>query len=126
MANNVPANLKYTKEHEWALISGNEAKIGITDFAQHELGDIVFIDLPAVGKIVKQGDSLGEIEAVKTVAPLYSPLSGKVVEVNTALSNAAEGVNKDPYGEGWIVKLSLDKQEEVDALMDAKTYEGLL
>ncbi|MBL8028066.1 MAG: glycine cleavage system protein GcvH [Fibrobacteres bacterium] len=122
----VQADLLYTKEHEWAKVSGNTATIGITDYAQHELGDIVFVDLPQVGKVVKQGDSFGEIEAVKTVAALYAPLSGKIVEVNSALAEAADGINKDPYGNGWIVKIELSNASETSGLLNADAYKGLI
>jgi glycine cleavage system H protein len=122
----VIADLLYTKEHEWARVSGNTAVVGITDYAQHELGDIVFVDLPQVGKVVKQGDSFGEIEAVKTVASLFAPLSGKIVEVNSALADAADGINKDPYGNGWIVKMELSNSAEVKELLDAEAYKGII
>jgi glycine cleavage system H protein len=122
----IPSDLLYTKEHEWARVSGNTAIVGITDYAQHELGDIVFVDLPQVGKEVKLGDSFGEIEAVKTVASLYAPLSGKITEVNSALADAADGINKDPYGSGWIIKIELSNSGEVKELLSADAYKGIL
>jgi glycine cleavage system H protein len=122
----VLADLLYTKEHEWTRISGKEAVVGITDYAQHELGDIVFVDLPQVGKVVKQGDSFGEIEAVKTVASLFAPLSGKIVEVNSALAEAADDINKDPYGNGWIIKMEFSNDSEVKELLDADAYKGII
>ncbi|NLA22958.1 MAG: glycine cleavage system protein GcvH, partial [Candidatus Marinimicrobia bacterium] len=103
----VPANLKYTKDHEWARIEDAVAVVGITDYAQSQLGDVVYIDLPKVGDVVARGDVIGTIEAVKTVADIYSPVSGEIVAVNSALKDASELVNKDPYGEGWIASIKL-------------------
>ncbi len=123
---NVPTNLKYTQDHEWALIEGEYALIGITDYAQSQLGDIVFIELPAVGTAIQQGASLGTIEAVKTVADVFAPLSGEVVEVNTALKDAAELMNKDPYGEGWFARLKLTNPAEVANLLNPADYQKLI
>jgi glycine cleavage system H protein len=120
---NVPQELKYTEDHEWVKVDGETATFGITDYAQSELGDVVFLELPTVGDTVKQGDTFGSIEAVKTVADLYAPLSGEVVKVNEALENEPETVNKDPYGGGWLIKVTLSDATEVDSLMDAATYE---
>jgi glycine cleavage system H protein len=123
---NVPTNLKYTQDHEWALIEGEYALIGITDYAQSQLGDIVFIELPAIGTAIQQGASLGTIEAVKTVADVFAPLSGEVVEVNTALKDAAELMNKDPYGEGWFARLKLTNPAEVANLLNPADYQKLI
>jgi glycine cleavage system H protein len=118
--------LKYSKTHEWVRIEGNVAVIGITDFAQGELSDIVMVELPEVGREVKPEDSIGVIEAVKAVADLYSPLSGKIVEVNSNLGAAPETLNKDPYGQGWILKLELADPSEAEKLMDAAAYKEFL
>ncbi|MFN5843908.1 MAG: glycine cleavage system protein GcvH [Bacteroidota bacterium] len=117
-----PENLKYTKDHEWILVDGNSATIGITDFAQHELGDIVYVDVNTVGKSLQKEEVFGTIEAVKTVSDLFMPVSGTVTAVNDGLNNTPESVNKDPYGEGWIVKIALTNAAEVDALMNATAY----
>lgn len=121
-----PDNLKYTPQHEWILVSGSIGTVGITDFAQSELGDVVFVDFPAVGKQVRQGESCGSIEAVKTVADLYSPVSGEIIEVNEKLNNSPEVVNKDPYGEGWMVKLRLSDPKALDTLLTAEAYKKLV
>lgn len=121
---NVPENLQYTKDHEWTLVEAGVATVGITDHAQHELGDIVFVELPKVGTTVKAGDSFGTIEAVKTVAELYAPVSGTVTAVNTDLAADAGVVNTDPYGKGWILKVSLEGPAE--GLMDAAAYRALI
>jgi glycine cleavage system H protein len=115
-------NLKYTTDHEWALIEGGIAVIGITDHAQSELGDIVFVDLPKVGDQAKAGESIGTIEAVKTVAEIYSPLTGEIVEVNTALADSASIMNADAYGNGWIAKIRISNPSELETLLDAKSY----
>jgi glycine cleavage system H protein len=121
-----PENLKYTKDHEWILVNGTTGTVGITDHAQGELGDVVFVELPAVGKTVKQHDSFGTIEAVKAVSDLYAPVSGTIAEVNAALTNAPDTVNKDPYGKGWMVKITLSNPAEVSALLDAAGYKALI
>ena len=123
---NVPENLKYTKDHEWALVEGDMATIGITDYAQSELGDIVYLELPSVGDTATVGEAIGTIEAVKTVADLYSPVSGEVVEINEALQDASELVNKDPYGEGWLAKIKMENPGEADQLMSPEDYKKLL
>lgn len=123
---NFPENLKYTKDHEWVSIDGNVGTVGITDYAQGELGDVVFVELPSVGKAVKQHESFGTIEAVKAVSDLYAPVSGSVTEVNGDLTSTAELVNKDPYGRGWMVKIKLSKPEEVSGLLSASAYKALV
>lgn len=123
---NFPENLRYTKEHEWVRVEGDEAYIGITEFAQHELGDIVYVEVETIGKSLAAGDIFGTVEAVKTVSDLFLPLSGSVVEVNPKLNAAPELVNTDPYGEGWMVKMKLDNATDVDTLMDASAYQKLV
>ncbi len=119
-----PTQYRYTKEHEWADLEGTQAKIGITEHAQSELGDVVFVELPAVGTQLKKGDNLGTVESVKAVSDIYSPLSGKVIEVNTKLESAPETINQDPHGEGWLVVLEVDDSSEADHLLDAASYEN--
>ena len=121
-----PANLKYTKDHEWISIEGNVATIGITDFAQGELGDIVYIDISTTGKALAAEDVFGTVEAAKTVSDLFLPASGTITSVNPALEANPELVNSDPYGEGWMVKVTLDNPADIDALMDAAAYEKLV
>ncbi|MCX8056817.1 MAG: glycine cleavage system protein GcvH [Ignavibacteria bacterium] len=123
---NIPVELKYTKEHEWIRVEGNIGIVGITDFAQSELGDIVFVDLHKNKKEVKQGEVFGTIEAVKTVSDLYAPVSGKIVEFNSKLESTPEVVNKDPYGEGWLIKIELSNSEELNSLLDAEAYKSLI
>jgi glycine cleavage system H protein len=123
---NIPAELKYTKEHEWIRIEGNVATIGITDFAQHELGDIVFVDINTVGKELKAGDIFGTVEAVKTVSDLFLPVSGTITEVNASLESKPESVNHDAYGEGWMVKMNINNLDEVAHLLDAAAYSALV
>ncbi len=123
---NFPENLKYTKDHEWILVDGNTGTVGITEHAQGELGDVVFVELPAVGKSLKQFESFGTIEAVKAVSDLFSPVSGSIVEVNKDLANTPELVNKDPYGQGWMVKLTLSNPAEVGSLLNAAAYKTLV
>ena len=118
----VPANLKYTKEHEWVRLEGNRAYVGITDFAQHELGDIVFVEIPEVGAELTAGETFGTVESVKTVSDLYAPVSGKVVEVNQALIDHPELVNTAPYSEGWMVLVEMATAEDSNELMDADAY----
>ena len=120
---NIPENLKYSTDHEWALIEGDIITVGITDHAQSELGDIVFVELPDVGDEVDKGDSFGTIEAVKTVAELYAPASGEVVEVNESLEDEAETINSNPYESGWIVKIKLSDASELDELLNAEGYQ---
>jgi glycine cleavage system H protein len=123
---NVPENLKYTKDHEWAKIEGDVATVGITDYAQGELGDVVFVELPEVGSKVAQGDTFGTIEAVKAVADLFAPVSGEVVEVNPELESAPETVNQDPYGDGWMIKVKMENPDEANKLLDAEKYKELI
>ncbi len=122
-----PENLKYTKEHEWIRVEDNQiGVIGITDYAQSELGDIVYVELPQVGKIVKQLEPFGTIEAVKAVSDLFSPVSGEVIEVNEKLKESPDLVNKDPYGEGWIIKVKISDLKELDNLLSAQDYRKLI
>jgi glycine cleavage system H protein len=121
-----PANLKYTKDHEWISMEGNVATIGITDFAQHELGDIVYVDINTKGKTLAAEDVFGTVEAVKTVSDLFLPAAGTITEVNPALEANPELVNSDPYGEGWMVKMTVDNIADIDKLMDAAAYESLV
>lgn len=123
---NVPEGLRYSKDHEWAKIEGNRARVGITDHAQSELTDVVYVEFPAVGKVVKQGDVLGTVESVKAVSEIFAPLSGKVVEVNKALEDTPERVNKDPYGAGWMVVLDLSDASQTQKLLDAAAYKKLI
>lgn len=123
---NIPEDLKYTKEHEWIRVEGNIGTVGITDFAQSELGDIVFVDLNKSKTEVKQGEVFGTIEAVKTVSDLFAPVSGKIIEYNNKLETNAEIVNKDPYGEGWLVKIEISNPEELNNLLDAEAYKALI
>jgi len=123
---NFPANLKYTKDHEWVLIEGNTGTIGITDFAQRELGDIVYVDIETVGDNLAQHDTFGTVEAVKTVSDLFMPLSGKILEFNKSLETTPEQVNQDPYGNGWMIKIELSNPSEVDELMSADQYKELV
>jgi glycine cleavage system H protein len=119
---NVPNDLKYTEQHEWVREEGDTGTMGISDFAQHELTDIVFVELPAVGKQVAKGDALAVVESVKAVSDVYAPISGTVVEVNEVLSDQPELVNTDPYGGGWIAKLKIEKPEEIGGLLTPEQY----
>jgi len=119
---NFPANLRYTKDHEWISLEGNIATIGITEFAQSELGDIVYVDIDTIGKDLEADAVFGTVEAVKTVSDLFLPVAAKILEVNAALANKPELVNNDPYGEGWMVKVEVANPSDVDALMDAAAY----
>jgi glycine cleavage system H protein len=123
---NVPANLKYTKDHEWVLINGDEATIGITEFAQSELGDIVFVEIETIGETMEKEVVFGSIEAVKTVSDLFMPLTGEIFLFNESLENNPELVNTDPYGEGWMIKVKYSNINELDALLDKIAYEALL
>ena len=123
---NVPSNLKYSNDHEWCRVEGEYAYVGITDFAQSQLGDIVFVDVPTVGETVAAGEIFGTIEAVKTVSDAFLPVSGEVVEFNEAVDADPSVVNKDPYGEGWMVKVKMSDPSEYDALLDAAAYEALI
>ncbi|MBK8444645.1 MAG: glycine cleavage system protein GcvH [Sphingobacteriales bacterium] len=120
-----PSDLRYTKDHEWLrLENGNIAVVGITDFAQRELGDIVYVEIETLEQTLEQNDIFGTIEAVKTVSDLYMPVSGKIIEINTALNDNPEAVNKDPYGEAWMIKIQISDPAQVDALLDAAAYEA--
>jgi glycine cleavage system H protein len=123
---NFPDNLSYTKDHEWIKIEGNTAIVGITDFAQRELGDIVFVDVPSVGKTLSKEEVFGTVEAVKTVSDLFLPLTGKIEELNKGLDVAPEAVNKDPYGEGWMIKMTFTNAAEVTELLTASQYKSLI
>ncbi len=123
---NFPIDLKYTSEHEWIRVEGDEAYVGITDYAQSELGEIVFIDVPTEGETVAQGEVFGSIEAVKTVSDLNMPVTGEVLEINGALDAQPELVNNDPYGEGWIIRISVKDPAELDKLIDAAAYQATL
>ncbi|SIT94193.1 glycine cleavage system protein GcvH [Pontibacter indicus] len=123
---NLPDNLKYTKDHEWVRVEGDIAYIGITDFAQSELGDIVYVDIDTVDKEISQNDVFGTVEAVKTVSDLFSPLSGTVLEFNEKLDGSPELVNSDPYGDGWIIKLSIGDTSEIEGLLTAEGYREVI
>lgn len=123
---NVPSSLRYTKDHEWVLVEGDQATIGITDFAQSELGDLVFVDLPAAGKSVTPGATICVVESTKAASDVYAPISGTVVAVNEVLKDSPDLVNKDAFGQGWLVRLSGIKSAEVDALMTAGAYQAFL
>ena len=123
---NFPSELKYTKDHEWVKIEGNEAFIGITDFAQRELGDIVYVDINSVGSEVAKEEVFGTVEAVKTVSDLFMPVTGTVLEINAELNDNPELVNSDPYGKGWMVKVSLSDMAEVEELLSADAYQALV
>ena len=122
----IPDNLKYSSQHEWVKVDGNSVYIGITDFAQSELGDIVFVEFPEVGDIFSSGDTFGTIEAIKTVADLFAPISGEVLEINTLLVNSPDMINSDPYNNGWIIKIKVLSVDELDALLDPQNYKELL
>jgi len=123
---NIPANLKYTKDHEWAKIEGDKAVIGITDFAQSELGDIVFVEVETVGDEISQEEVFGTIEAVKTVSDMLMPLTGEVLEFNEKLQSKPELINSDPYGEGWIIKISIKDKSEITSLLSNEAYADLI
>jgi glycine cleavage system H protein len=122
---NFPENLKYTKEHEWVSIEGNVATVGITDFAQGELGDIVFVEIETKGQTLSMNDTFGTVEAVKTVSDLFMPLSGEVIEVNSALESSPESVNQDPYN-SWMVKINMSNADEINNLLDVNAYKALI
>ena len=123
---NIPAELKYSKDHEWIRLEGETAYVGITDFAQHELGDIVFVDIDTVEETLEAEETFGTIEAVKTSSELLMPVAGTVVEFNEALADAPETVNNDPYGEGWIIKVKVNDPAELEGLLDAEAYKELI
>ena len=123
---NLPSDLKYTKEHEWIRVEGDEAIVGITDFAQSQLGDIVFVECETVGDTLAAGDTFGTVEAVKTVSDLYLPVGGEILEFNESLEDEPEAVNKDPYGAGWIVKIKINDASELESLLSADAYKALI
>lgn len=123
---NIPTDLRYTREHEWIRIEGNEAFVGITDYAQQELGEIVFVDVDTVGEMINQGDVFGTVEAVKTVSDLNMPVSGEVLELNEELNDHPELVNQDPYGKGWMIRISVKDAAELNNLLDAAGYQALI
>ena len=123
---NVPANLKYTKDHEWVKVEGDVAVIGITDFAQHELGDIVYVEIETVGETLDKEEVFGSVEAVKTVSDLFMPISGEVLELNENLDGNPELVNTDPYNEGWMVKVKISDASELEGLLDSEAYKALI
>lgn len=123
---NIPQELKYTNDHEWIRVENGIATIGITDFAQSELGDIVYVDIETVGETIEQNDVFGSVEAVKTVSDLFMPISGEILEFNESLEDSPESVNKDPYGEGWIIKVKLADNSQLDNLLDASSYKEII
>jgi len=123
---NIPAELKYTKDHEWVKIEGDVATVGITEFAQSELGDIVYVEIETVGETIDQEEVFGSVEAVKTVSDLFMPLSGEIIEFNENLESNPELVNSDPYGEGWMIKVKISDSSQVDSLLNADAYKGLI
>jgi len=123
---NIPEELKYTKDHEWIKIEGDIATIGITDFAQGELGDIVYVDVETVDETIAQNEVFGSVEAVKTVSDLFMPLSGEIIEFNESLEDAPEKVNSDAYGEGWMIKMKITETTEIDSLLDAAGYKEII
>mgnify|MGYP005675517011 FL=1 len=123
---NIPSTLKYTKNHEWIKIDGEIATIGITDFAQHELGDIVYVEIESIGEMLVSEEVFGSVEAVKTVSDLFMPLSGEVLEFNTALEDTPEAVNEDPYESGWIIKVKIDDPSQISKLLDSDVYQQLI
>ena len=123
---NIPSNLKYTEDHEWVLIDGDIATVGITDFAQGELGDIVYVEVESLDETVERHDVFGTVEAVKTVSDLFSPLSGEIIEFNDSLESDPEKVNSDPYGEGWIIKIKISSPEEIEALLGDAAYKAII
>ena len=123
---NIPSTLKYTKDHEWVKIEGEMATIGITDFAQHELGDIVYVEIESIGEMLVSEEVFGSVEAVKTVSDLFMPLSGEVLEFNTALEDTPEAVNEDPYESGWIIKVKIDDPSQISKLLDSDAYQQLI
>lgn len=123
---NFPPELRYTKDHEWVKVVGNTATIGITDYAQRELGDIVYVEVETIGKALKAGEVFGTVEAVKTVSDLFLPVDGTITELNKELANSPESVNNDPYGAGWMIKMTVSNPADVEKLMDAAAYEALV
>lgn len=126
MSNNIPENLRYSKDHEWVLVEGDAATIGITDYAQHSLGDVVYVDLPRVGDKFGSHEAFGSVESVKAVSEIFIPVSGEITEVNDGLNDSPEAVNNDPYEAAWMIKVKMDNALEVDALLSADEYEEYL
>ena len=126
MANNIPENLRYSKDHEWVLVNGDVATIGITDYAQSSLGDVVYIDLPRVGDKLGSHESFGSVESVKAVSEIFTPVAGEIVEVNDGLNDTPEKVNSDPYGDAWFIKVKMDNPGEADAMLSGEEYEEYL
>jgi glycine cleavage system H protein len=123
---NIPENLRYSKDHEWVLVDGDLATIGITDYAQHQLGDVVYVDMPRVGDKMGSHEAFGSVESVKAVSEIFTPIAGEVVEVNEELNDDAEKVNTDPYGDAWMIKIKMDNPHEADAMLSAEEYEEYL
>jgi glycine cleavage system H protein len=123
---NIPADLRYTSDHEWIRLTGKTAVVGITEFAQGELGDIVFVEIETVGNHIEKGNTFGTIEAVKTVSDLFMPVSGKVTELNERINDSPDLINKDPYGDGWLIKMDVDDPAQIGQLMDAKAYAAMI
>jgi glycine cleavage system H protein len=123
---NIPADLRYTSDHEWIRLTGKTAVVGITEFAQGELGDIVFVEIETVGNHIEKGNTFGTIEAVKTVSDLFMPVSGKVTDLNERINDSPDLINKDPYGEGWLIKMDVDDPAQFNQLMDARAYAALI
>jgi len=126
MSNNIPENLRYSKDHEWVKVDGDVATIGITDYAQHQLGDVVYVDLPRVGDSFGTHESFGSVESVKAVSEVFTPVAGEVTEVNEALNDTPENVNNDPYGEAWMLKIKMENPNEADGMLSAEEYEEYL
>ncbi len=126
MSNNIPENLRYSKDHEWVLVDGETATIGITDYAQHALGDVVYVDMPRVGDALSSHEAFGSVESVKAVSEIFTPIAGEITEVNEALNDDAEKVNTDPYGEAWMIKIKMANPLEADAMLSAVEYEEYL
>ncbi len=123
---NIPEGLRYSSDHEWVAVDGNTARVGITDYAQDALGDVVYVDLPATGGAVSAGSSFGEVESTKSVSELYAPVSGTIGSVNDELTDAPERLNEDPYGDGWIITIDMDDPTQLDGLLDADAYRALI
>ena len=123
---NIPERLRYSSDHEWALVEGDTVKVGITDYAQDALGDVVYVDLPTVGDTIEAGASFGEVESTKSVSELYAPVSGEIVQVNDDLGDAPERLNDDPHGEGWLCTIAMSDPTQIDALLDAQGYRSLI
>ena len=126
MANNIPENLRYSKDHEWVLVEGENASIGITDYAQHALGDVVYVDMPRVGDKFGTHEAFGSVESVKAVSEVFTPIAGEVTEVNDSLNDTPEKVNSDPYGDAWFIKIKMDKPGEADKMLTGEEYEEYL